>query len=175
MINCLLSDFVCLRILIYLHMRTDIHLCRHVCAGLIITHRVFYKGKNGILKKANILSFGFNMTGDSLGNHPGVHAEHNAINKLKPLKRQKHLQNVNLLVIRLSKNNKLQNSKPCANCIEKMKTLPEKKGYRIKNIYYSTDNGEIVKSSIRNLENEELHYSKFFRKHKHIDYVSRTS
>lgn len=125
---------------------------------------VFYKGKNGVLKKANILSFGFNMLGDISGNQPGIHAEHDAINRLKPLKRKKHLQNVNLLVVRFSKNNRLQNSKPCANCIENMKVLPEKKGYRIRNIYYSNENGEIVKSSLKNLEKEELHYSRFFRK-----------
>ena len=88
---------------------------------------VFYKEKNGVLKKANILSFGFNMLGDISGNQPGIHAEHDAINRLKPLKRKKHLQNVNLLIVRFSKNNRLQNSKPFANCIENMKVLPEKK------------------------------------------------
>ena len=124
---------------------------------------VFYKG-NSTLKKANILSFGFNMMGDINGNHPGVHAEHDAINRLKPLQRKRHLQNVNILVIRLSKNNKIQNSKPCANCIENMKILPEKKGYRIRNIYYSDDNGDIIKSSLKNLQKEELHYSRYFRK-----------
>jgi hypothetical protein len=104
------------------------------------------------------------MMGDVDGNEPGIHAEHDAINRLKPLKRKKHLQNVNILVIRLSQNNKMQNSMPCANCIETMKTLPEKKGYRIKNIYYSNNFGEIVKSSLKNLEKEKLHYSRFFRK-----------
>ena len=104
------------------------------------------------------------MMGDTNGHHPGVHAEHDAINRLKPLQRNKHLQNINILVIRLSKNNKIQNSKPCTNCIKNMKLLPEKKGYKIRNIYYSDDNGEIVKSSLKNLENEELHYSRYFRK-----------
>jgi cytidine deaminase len=127
---------------------------------------VFYKG-NGALKKVNILSYGFNMMGDISGNQPGVHAEHDAINGLRPLRRKKHLQNVNILVIRVSKNNKLQNSKPCANCIETMKVLPQKKGYRIRNIYYSNENGEITKSSLQNLEKEELHYSRFFRRNKY--------
>jgi len=116
------------------------------------------------LKKSNILSFGFNTTGDIYGIQPGVHAEHDAINKLKPLRRNKHLQNVNILVIRLSKKNRLQNSKPCAKCIETIKFLPKKKGYCIKNIYYSNDNEEIIKSSVKNLEMEELHHSMFFRK-----------
>ena len=101
--------------------------------------------------------------GDVSGDQPGIHAEHDAINKLKPIKRKKYLQNINLLVIRMSKQNKLQSSKPCANCIHILKSLPEKKGYKIKNIYYSDENGEIIKSSLKNLGLENLHYSKFFR------------
>lgn len=125
--------------------------------------RAFYKANKNVLKKANILSFGFNKMGDINGNEPGIHAEHDAINKLKPLNRKKRLESINLLVIRFSKNNKLQNSKPCANCIQTMKILPEKKGYKIRNIYYSNDNGEIVKSNFKILENEELHLSRFYR------------
>jgi cytidine deaminase len=125
-------------------------------------HRVFYKANN-VLKKANILSFGFNRMGDINLNEAGVHAEHDVINKLKPLERKKKLEPINLLVIRFSKNNKLQNSKPCANCIQTMKTLPQKKGYKVKNIYYSNDNGDIIKSNLKNLENEELHYSRFYK------------
>lgn len=125
--------------------------------------RAFYKANKNALKKANILSFGFNRMGDINGNEAGVHAEHDAINKLKPLERKKKLESINLLVIRFSKNNKLQNSKPCANCIQTLKTLPEKKGYKIKNIFYSNDNGDIVKSNLKNLENEDLHYSRFYR------------
>lgn len=48
-----------------------------------------------------------------------------------------------------------------------MKNLPEKKGYHIRNIYYSNENGDIIKSSLKHLENEELHYSKFFRRNKY--------
>ena len=125
---------------------------------------VFYKG-NCQKGKINVLSFGFNKTGDIKGNKPGIHAEHDVINKLKPLYR-KRLESINLLVIRFSKNNKLQNSKPCGNCIQTMKTLPLKKGYRIKNIYYSNDNGVIIKSNLKILEKEELHYSRFYRQQK---------
>jgi cytidine deaminase len=149
-------------------MRMVILIFHHVCAEIIIMLAVFYKG-NGTLKKGNILSYGFNMMGDVSGNQPGIHAEYDAINRLRPLKRKKHLQNINILVVRLSKNNKLQSSKPCANCIKTMKILPEKKGYRIRNIYYSNENGDIVTSSLKNLDNEELHYSRFFRKNKKFD------
>lgn len=104
--------------------------------------------------------------GDVNGIRPGIHAEHDAINKLKPLYRKKTLESVNLLVIRFSKNNKLQNSKPCANCIKTMKTLPLKKGYKIKKIYYSDENGNIIKSNLKILESEEQHLSRFFRQNK---------
>ena len=50
-----------------------------------------------------------------------------------------------------------------------MKTISEKRGYKIKNIYYSNNNEELVKSSLNKLENEELHYSKFYRKQSYIN------
>lgn len=126
--------------------------------------RVFYKGK-GDLKKVKILSYGVNKMGDSEGINPGIHAEYDAIKKLVPLRKKKKLVSVNLLVIRLSGKNKLQSSKPCGNCIETMKILPEKKGYKIQNIYYSDSNENIIKTSLSNLDNEEKHYSKYY-KHK---------
>ena len=126
--------------------------------------RAYLKGKDANLRKIHILSYGFNVMGDESKNEPGIHAEHDAINKLKPIRKKKHLHNVNILVVRLSKTNKLQNSKPCANCIENIKVLPQQRGYRIKNIYYSNEKGEIVKNSITKLEKDEMHYWRFFRK-----------
>jgi hypothetical protein len=137
----------------------------HACA-------IFYK-ENSLSKNVNILSFGFNNVGNILENEPGIHAEHDAILKLKPLERKKHLVCINLLVIRITKRNKTQLSKPCVNCIKKMKYLPEKKGYKIKNIYYSNENGDIVKSNITKLENEELHYSRFFRKNYKDSHINK--
>jgi len=121
------------------------------------------------LRKDSILSFGVNQNGDDKGIVPGIHAECDAINKLIPNKNKKHFKQINIMVIRLSKKNKLQSSKPCAYCIENMKILPQKKGYIIKNIYYSDENENIVKTTIKDLENEDLHYSRFFnRKRAHI-------
>lgn len=124
--------------------------------------RVFYKG-NGSMNKVSILSYGINQMGDCKGIKAGIHAEHDSIRKLLPLKRKKRLENINLLVIRLSGKNKLQLSKPCINCINMMKTLPPKLGYKIKDIYYSNENGDIVKSSIKNLENELPYYTRYYR------------
>ena len=123
---------------------------------------MFYKG-NGDLKKARILTYGINKMGDSEGLQPGIHAEHDAIKKLLPLKRKRRLESINILVIRLSSKNKLQSSKPCIKCINMMKILPIKLGYKIQYVYYSNENGEIVKSSIKMLEAEDPHYSRFYR------------
>jgi hypothetical protein len=124
---------------------------------------VFYKD-NCPLIKANILSYGFNSMGNVEGTEAGIHAEHDAILKLKPINYKRRLININILIIRMSRMNKIQNSKPCVNCIQKLKYLPLKKGYKIKNVYYSDDNGDIIKTNLTKLENEELHYTRFFRR-----------
>lgn len=125
--------------------------------------RAFYKGK-GDLKKARILSFGVNQMIQTNGFSPSIHAECDAISKLIPLRPKKHLEQINLLVIRLSSKNKIQSSKPCSNCIETMSKLPPKKGYKIQNVYYSDGFGNIVKTSLASLEKEEeRHYSKYYR------------
>jgi cytidine deaminase len=151
-------------------MKMEIALYQIASADTIITCRVFYKG-NGNLKKARILSFGFNQMGDSYGKQPGIHAEYNALSKLIPLKNKKKLESINLIVIRLSTKNKIQSSKPCNNCIESMKTIPQRLGYKINHIYYSDENGCIIKTNLKTLDTQEKHYSKYFRRkiHKQIE------
>lgn len=63
-----------------------------------------------------------------------IHAEHDAILKLKKLDKW---MKVNLLVIRYTKGYELCNSKPCINCLNKMMVDAKKKGYHIDKIYYS--------------------------------------
>ena len=138
-------------------------LFRLVFAVTIIMSRAFYKG-NGIFKKDRILSYGVNQIGNTKGQNPGIHAECDAILKLRPLKNKKKLQSINLVVIRLSSKNKIQSSKPCNNCIETMKILPQKKGYKIENIYYSNEEGNIIKTNLNKLDLEEKHYSKYYKK-----------
>ena len=115
------------------------------------------------MKKTKILSFGVNQSPNSDYITPGIHAEQDAINKLKPLKYKKKLESINILVIRLSSKNKLQSSKPCANCIESMKNNPTKKGYKIQNVYYSDSEGNIIKTNLVSLDNEEKHISGFYK------------
>ena len=102
--------------------------------------------------------------GDTDGIKPGIHAEEDALSKLIPLKKRKRLEPINILVIRVSPKNKIQSSKPCSNCLKIMNTLPEKKGYKIENVYYSNEEGNIVKTTLKSLENEEKHYSKYYRR-----------
>ena len=101
--------------------------------------------------------------GDSERTQAGIHAEYDAIRKLLPLRRKKRLVSINILVIRVSGRNKLQSSKPCVNCIDTMKILPPKLGYRIQHIYYSMEDGSIMKTNLYNLEKEEKHYSRFYK------------
>lgn len=119
-------------------------------------------------KKSKILTFGVNQMGDIEGNTPGFHAEWDAISKLIPLKPKRKLENINIIVVRLSSKNKIQSSKPCSNCIDNMIKFPPKKGYRIQNIYYSDLFGNIIKKTLNTLEKEERHYSRFYRNNKNI-------
>jgi hypothetical protein len=125
---------------------------------------VFYKEKGkGDMLKTRILSYGFNLMGDINGINSGIHAECDALRKLPPNKNKKKLKIISLLVVRISGKNKLQSSKPCFNCIKCMKTLPLKLGYKIQNIYYSNNEGFIIKSDLDYLDNDEKHYSRFYR------------
>lgn len=42
------------------------------------------------------------------------------------------------MVIRVNNSGDLCSSKPCENCINYMRTVSVKKGYKIKTVYYST-------------------------------------
>ena len=121
--------------------------------------RVFYTGHLLGSKMVNILSFGINYIGDTKGITPGLHAEIDGLIKLNKNKTKKNM-NINLLIIRFSKNYTLQSSKPCINCICSMIHISKKKGYNIKHIYYS-DNNNIVKTNLRTLMEEEKHICSF--------------
>lgn len=132
---------------------------------------MFFKAK-GELKNFNILSYGVNVYADIDGKTPGIHAEHDAINKLPYMKSKKRLESVNLLVVRLSKTNKLQCSKPCHNCIKMLSTYPKIKGYNIRHIYYSNEHGGITRTTLNKLAHEQPHYSRYY---KSLRYLVRDS
>ena len=111
----------------------------------------------------SVLTFGINKIGDSIKNTAGIHAEADAISKLLPLRNKKKLENINILVIRISPTNKIQSSKPCNHCIKMLHILPKKRGYHIQDIYYSNTSGDIIKTTLRNLDNEDKHISQYYR------------
>jgi len=45
-----------------------------------------------------------------------------------------------------------------------MNDIPCKKGYKLRNIYYSDHTGIIIKTNLNKLQYDEQHYSKFYRK-----------
>jgi hypothetical protein len=92
-----------------------------------------------------------------------IHAEANAMRKLLPLRRQKNLKKIDLLVIRVSKNGQFGNSKPCIHCILNLsKNLPDK-GYTLQDVYYTDERGDIIANKFQNLIHESNpHMSRFY-------------
>jgi hypothetical protein len=71
-----------------------------------------------------------------------THAEIDALKKVRALySRDRRVLKLNLLVVRLTHTGHLGCAKPCYHC---MKQLCEAKFVNIKNIYYSTADGEIA-------------------------------
>jgi cytidine deaminase len=116
----------------------------------IILH-VVLKGKIAN-NRINILSIGINYYPVRNSNEikkKTIHAECDAINKLPNIKKKTA---INILVIRLTKNNKLGMSQPCNNCVKMLSSMPTKKGYVIKHIYYSDSNNNIIKTTLTKLQ-----------------------
>lgn len=92
-----------------------------------------------------------------------IHAEANAMKKLLPLPRQKKLKKLDLLVIRVSKSGQYGNSKPCIHCILNLsKNLPDK-GYSLRTVYYTNEEGNIISAQFNELLHEtNPHMSRFY-------------
>ena len=95
-----------------------------------------------VFKGKRILSCGFNQirTSNAIPDRfkkfiEALHAEQHAIMRVP---NKELLNGASLLVIRINRNGKLTNARPCKNC---MKTINY---FKISNIYYSNENGEIV-------------------------------
>jgi hypothetical protein len=125
----------------------------------------FYKVGSDF-KKISVVTYGMNKYVDTEGLSPSIHAEYDAVVKLPCLnnKNKKKLSVIHLIVVRMSKTKKIQTSKPCVNCIRSMRQMSTKRGYKIKHVYYSENDG-IIKTNLANLEKEEeKHISKFYRR-----------
>jgi len=116
-------------------------------------------------KRSNlqIISVGINLYPNSCRNDT-THAEVSAILNLPLRERNKRLYKINILVIRTSLSGKVGISKPCFRCILNMLDLPKKRGYIIKSVYYSNENGDIIESTPQQLlNNGNYHVSKYYR------------
>ncbi len=115
--------------------------------GLRFAVRIFLtrRPSSRVVEKNNVLnsiSIGYNHT-RCYHTHCTTHAEMDAIDKVKMREKNKKLYEVNIMVIRVNNSGNLCSSQPCEKCIEYMRTVAIKKGYRIKKIYYSTSAGDI--------------------------------
>ncbi len=95
-----------------------------------------------VFRGKRILSWGFNQirTSNAIPDRfkkfiEALHAEQHAIMRVP---NKDLLNGASLLVIRINRNGKLTNARPCKNC---MKTINY---FKISNVYYSNENGEIV-------------------------------
>lgn len=116
---------------------------RHVCAVI---------SKSG--SNINIISIGYNIKLKL--NNETYHAEEAALMKLKSKYKK-----LSLIVIRISRSSnrqeyKLSMSRPCHKCVCLISN------FKIKNIYYSTEDG-IVKEKLKSILEGEQHFSKFNR------------
>tara|TARA_Y100000389_G_scaffold186336_1_gene206595 strand:+ start:1730 stop:2104 length:375 start_codon:yes stop_codon:yes gene_type:complete len=92
------------------------------------------------------------------------HAEVSALNKL-PFNSRKKKINIDLVVIRVSRaNTKMSCSMPCIGCINYMLNVIPIRGYRIKKIFYSTDEGEMKETTLNELMNNKKHITKLMKR-----------
>ena len=78
--------------------------------------------------------------------YDNLHAEMAAINKL-PINRKNKMIKINVFVYRVSRSKKknLMLAKPCQNCFNGLFTTAKKKNYKIKNIFFTNNDGIIEK------------------------------
>jgi hypothetical protein len=131
--------------------------CEHMYECNMYRHMACTFKQSG--KHNHILTTGHNKYTISY-NLPNIHAEIDAFLKLKDVKK-KHFEHVNLCVIRMTKNGKLSNSKPCVHCILQMNALAQLKGYKIDYVFYSDTDGLIQKVKFSQCSND--HVTRFFK------------
>ena len=95
-----------------------------------------------------------------------IHAEEEAIDKLR-FNNSNKLIKIDILVVRISKDSnsekyKLLNSKPCALCIYNLNNV-QSKGYKIRWVYYSDNNGNIQKEKLKNIQQSRSYATILYR------------
>lgn len=112
---------------------------------------------------STLLAIGENRMA-AVNHRVSVHAEEDVINKLKPMGRNRII-NVNMLIVCVTETGKFHDSHPCVHCKKMMMERPNRMGYRINRIYYTTNSGDIEVYTMNNLLlSEKVHVSKYYRR-----------
>ena len=132
------------------------HICTKMCTKYSIESRADTYHICAYFNKTKLI-IGENSS-KRLGNTPiYTHAEMDVIRKIynnKPfLNSNKRIDKFDVLVIRVSKIGKLGSSRPCYHCISGMMNTPVAK---INYVYYSTNDGIIVREKLDRMLNSEL-------------------
>lgn len=108
-------------------------------AALIDSAHIYSSGVNRFVKTFQIKS---KETNEIQTHFKTVHAEINVFSKMP----KKSVKGLDILVIRINKQLALKNSRPCNNCIDKLKKIG------IRKVFYSNENGNIIGEFINDME-----------------------
>ena len=91
----------------------------------------------------------------------GQHAEMAAIKKLRPSYKSNNKIVLKLIVVRVDGCGNLKNSMPCEKCLIYLSKI---RGYKIKYVYYSINDGSIVRVRFTDLlYSDNIHISRRFK------------
>lgn len=91
-------------------------------------------------------------------NHPtnSIHAEDAGMNKLNSINNFRRIltrkDKIDIFVIRITKTGVVGNSRPCRNCINRLSKL----SYKINHVYYTTNEGDIVRERFKDMPHSPL-------------------
>jgi len=121
-------------------------------------------------KNVSIFSIGTNThNAINSSKHPTTHAECKSLYNLNPKIYNKD-NKFDMMILRISVNRNLGNSKPCINCLCSMYNFSKKRGFKLDKIHYSLDADVIKTESFSNLISQSIegnyHTSEYYSKFK---------
>lgn len=81
-----------------------------------------------------------------------IHSEDNAIQKFLKKRKEKTIYNSTMYIVRVTKDGEYRNSKPCKNCLEKIKE------YKLRKIIYTTDEYSYCEEFVKDAITEHISY-----------------
>lgn len=113
---------------------------------------IYYKHAAALLCGTNLYSLGINKfvgefkDKDNKVHYKTVHAEINVFKNFP----KKNVKGMDILVIRINKKFVLKNSRPCNQCIDKLRKIG------IRRVYYSNDEGSITSENVEMMEKRHV-------------------